>query len=360
MESVHCPVCGGEPGATVVAAGDRLGIAPPDERFTVVRCQRCGVAYTNPRPTAAEIGAYYPPGYNGDTRRSGSVARLEDAYRRRQQGEVLRWLASRRPQRGRLLDVGCGSGDLLLALSGDGWTVRGVEPDAAGAALARGRGLDVITGRFEDVELPTDFAVVVFSGVLEHVADPVAALRRARALLAPGGLLAVLHLPLLDSPQARAFGARWLALDLPRHLTHFENATFAMTAAAAGLRIVGRESYSQRHSAAQLVASAVPQLQKHRFYLAEATGASTRASGRRDDHASRAVPPDEDGSRTAAPATAAAAARTTTATTAAARLTPLAKRGLYLALTSAVRPYSKVEAAVGRSAICSFFLEAAK
>jgi SAM-dependent methyltransferase len=350
VESVHCPVCGGEPGAVVVAGGDRLGVAAPEERFTVVRCRRCDLAYTNPRPTAAEIGAYYPPGYNGDTRRSGSVARLEDAYRRRQQGEVLRWLASRRPQRGRLLDVGCGSGDLLLALSGDGWTVRGVEPDAAGAALARGRGLDVITGRFEDVELPTDFAVVVFSGVLEHVADPVAALRRARALLAPGGLLAVLHLPLLDSPQARAFGARWLALDLPRHLTHFENATFAMTAAAAGLRIVGRESYSQRHSAAQLVASAVPQLQKHRFYLAEAAGAGGRAGDRGGAQTSDSEPAGADRHRTTAGGRTAAAAH----------LAPLAKRGLYLALTSAVRPYSRVEAAVGRSAICSFFLEAAE
>ncbi|MGO8683387.1 MAG: class I SAM-dependent methyltransferase [Thermoleophilia bacterium] len=350
MESVNCPVCGGEPGAAVVAAGDRLGVASPDDRFTIVRCRRCGLAYTNPRPTAAEIGAYYPPGYNGDTRRSGSVARLEDAYRRRQQGEVLRWLASRRPQRGRLLDVGCGSGDLLLALSADGWTVGGVEPDAAGAALARGRGLDVVTGRFEDVELPADFAVIVFSGVLEHVADPVAALRRARALLAPGGLLAVLHLPLLDSPQARAFGARWLALDLPRHLTHFENATFAMTAAAAGLRIVGRESYSQRHSAAQLVASAVPRLQKHRFYLAEASSAGSRAGASGDAQTSGDAPADADRRRTTASGMTATAAR----------LTPLAKRGLYLALTSAVRPYSKVEAALGRSAICSFFLEAAE
>jgi 2-polyprenyl-3-methyl-5-hydroxy-6-metoxy-1,4-benzoquinol methylase len=297
VEDVRCPLCGGEPGSVVVAAADRLAAGsnrhhstPPcdarpdatvDERsgrndrsptsFTVVRCRACGVAFTNPRPEAGEIGAFYPKGYNGDERSSGALARLEDAYRRRQQVEVVRWLAARRPARGELLDVGCGPGDLLLALRSDGWRVRGVEPSADGAHVARARGLEVVTGTFEDVELPGPACdAIVFSAVLEHIADPVGALRRARALLAPGGLIAVLHLPLLDSPQARLFGPRWLALDLPRHLTHFERATFAATAAAAGLRIVGREPYSRRHSAAQLVASALPGLQKHRFYLEEA------------------------------------------------------------------------------------------
>jgi SAM-dependent methyltransferase len=297
VEDVRCPLCGGEPGIVVVAAADRLDAGShrrsrtptADDRpdgaaddlggrndrspalFTVVRCRACGLAFTNPRPGAGEIGAFYPTGYNGDARAVGALARLEDAYRRRQQIEVVRWLAARRPARGELLDVGCGPGDLLLALQSDGWRVRGIEPSAEGADVARARGLDVVTGTFEDAELRGPACdAIVFSAVLEHIADPVGALRRARTALAPGGLIAVLHLPLLDSPQARLFGPRWLALDLPRHLTHFERATFAATAAAAGLRIIDREPYSRRHSAAQLVASALPSLQKHRFYLEEA------------------------------------------------------------------------------------------
>jgi hypothetical protein len=120
------------------------------------------------------------------------------------------------PLRGRLLDVGCGTGDLLDA--------------------------------------------VVFSGVLEHLHDPVAAPCRARALLVPGGLVAVLFLPMLDSPEARLLGPRWMALDLPRHLTHSEQITFTEMATKAGLDVAGRETYSRRHNPAQLVGSLAPRL----------------------------------------------------------------------------------------------------
>jgi SAM-dependent methyltransferase len=267
----------------VIRAADRLAPpshatargAEPGRLYTVVRCVHCGLAFTDPRPTATAMDAFYPDAYHGVDGRSPGAA-LEAWYRRRQHREAVRWLRRRRPRRGLLLDVGCGGGDLLCALRDDGWDVRGIEPGPAGVAAACRRGLAVEPGRFD--VMPTEggsgdgrerYDVVVFSGVLEHLHDPLTALRRARGLLTPGGLVAVLHVPLFDSPEARAFGARWLALDLPRHLTHFERATVPRLAAAAGLAIESTEAYSRRHSAATLVSSLAPSLQKHRFYLDE-------------------------------------------------------------------------------------------
>jgi len=319
MESVPCPLCGGERRGRLLVAGDRLRPSDP-ARYTVVRCARCGLAYTDPRPTPDEIGRSYPPSYGG-LDRDDRLARAEAAYRRRQQGEVVCWLAALRPRRGRLLDVGCGSGDLLAALSADAWEVTGVEPATEAAALARRRhGLHVLTGRFEDAPVSGSFDVVTLAGVLEHLHDPLAALRRARSLLRPDGLVAVLFLPRLDSSEARRFGPRWLALDLPRHLTHFDDAGFARLADAAGLRIRHREPYSRRHSAAQLVGSVAPGLQKHRFYLSEAHETPTHGW--------------------------------------AGRLAPPAHRAAFLALTTAARPWCRWEAAQGRGAVCSYFLEA--
>jgi len=236
------------------------------------------------------------------------------------QGEVVRWLADRRPARGRVLDVGCGAGDLLLALRDDGWSVHGVEPSPPGAEQAREKhGLDVVTGRFEQAALPdSSFDVIVFSGVLEHVHDPLGSLRRTHELLAPGGLVAILFLPMLDSPEARLFGPRWLALDLPRHLTHFEDTTFRLMAAKARLEIVGRETYSRRHSAPQLVGSLAPGLQKHRFYRAE-----SRSS-------------DSAGVR--------------------ARVAPLAKRVAFLVATTAAKPVTRLASAAGSPSLSSYFL----
>jgi SAM-dependent methyltransferase len=318
MESVPCPLCGEERRRPLLAAGDRLR---PRERtkYTVVRCTGCGLAFTDPRPAAAEIADFYPPTYGG-LDRDDLLARVEAGIRRRQQREVVRWLAALRPARGRLLDVGCGAGDLLAALRADGWDASGVEPSPGAADLARRRhGLAVVTGRFEDVEPGGGlYEVVTLAGVLEHLHDPAGALRHARSLLRPHGLLGVLFVPRLDSPEARRFGTRWLALDLPRHLIHFDEARFVRMAAGAGLQVIHKEAYSSRHSGAQLAGSIAPSLHKHRLYMDEAEGRAGAWAG---------------------------------------LFAPAARRSAFLALTTAARPWCRREAAHGRGAVCSYFLE---
>ena len=278
METIPCVLCGSSDADPVCATGDRLRaaegrLAPaspgPAATFTLVRCRGCGLVYLDPRPTAAEIGGFYPDDYHTAHGTAGPVQRLEDAWRRRQFAEVARWLAELRPGRGRLLDIGCGSGELLEALRDDGWRVSGVEPSARSAEIARTqRGLDVQTAAFDDASLPeSSYDVVVFAAALEHLHDPVAALTRARRLLTPGGLVAVLFLPLIDAPQARLFGPRWIGLDLPRHLYQFGTHSFAAAADAAGLRVVSTKPYSRRHSPAFWTASLFPGLQKQRLNL---------------------------------------------------------------------------------------------
>ena len=285
METVPCMLCGRADADPALSAPDRLAAARgagAAATFAVVRCRGCGLAYVNPRPTSAEIGAYYPDDYHTARGAGGVAQRLEDAWRRRQFGEVAAWLAGLRPARGRLLDVGCGSGELLEALRADGWRVCGVEPSARSAEIARAqRSLDVRAATFESADLHEQtFDVVVFAAALEHFHDPLFALTRARALLAPGGLVAVLFLPRLDAPQVRLFGPRWIGLDLPRHLYHFEPRSFAETARRAGLRIVATRPYSRRHSPAFWTASLFPGLQKQRLNLMARRAPGRAAAGK--------------------------------------------------------------------------------
>lgn len=303
METVSCLLCGRTDARPLRIASDRLARgggaseddggpgrpagAPPAQafdasRFTVVRCPGCGLAYVNPRPDPSEIGRYYPDDYHTARGAGGLVQRLEDAWRRRQLAEVTGWLANVRPTRGRLLDVGCGSGELLEALRADGWQVSGVEPSARSAEIARSRrGLDVQTAAFDHAELADgSFEAVVFAAALEHFHDPLSALTRARRLLAPGGLVAVLFLPRIDAPQARLFGARWIGLDLPRHLYHFTPGAFVQAARRAGLRVTASEPYSRRHSAAFWTASLLPGLQKQRLNLTARAAPGRAAAGK--------------------------------------------------------------------------------
>src|SRR5437870_9217779 len=96
------------------------------------------------------------------------------------------------PGHARLLELGCGTGNVLAALSEFGEAV-GMETHPELIAAARAAGLDVRTGRLpEDLGVAPGWAeVVLLLDVIEHVDDDGAALAAARRAVAAGGLLVV-------------------------------------------------------------------------------------------------------------------------------------------------------------------------
>ena len=150
----------------------------------------------------------------------GSIERLISRAIRWLQGRIalrtdpLSALRDRRPGRG--LDVGCGRGDLAALLIGRGWTMTGVEPSPAACAAAAGRGVDARCGTLTTVPLEAGaYDAVVFQHSLEHIIDPVGALRTVAAALAPGGLV-LITVPNFGGWQARRFGGFWFHLDQSR------------------------------------------------------------------------------------------------------------------------------------------------
>ena len=112
-----------------------------------------------------------------------------------------------------VLDVGCATGTLGGALRAEGFRVTGVEPLDAAAAMARGRLDDVFVGMADDFltqRADQRFDAIVFADVLEHMPDPGAALRRAAAHLAAGGVI-VASVPNVTHASVRAMllEGRW-------------------------------------------------------------------------------------------------------------------------------------------------------
>jgi methionine biosynthesis protein MetW len=98
------------------------------------------------------------------------------------------------PRGARVLDVGCGTGALSVVLRDvSGAEVTGIEPDAARAALARERGLDVITGVLTGELHRTlgTFDAVIYADVLEHLPDPLSELKTAAPFVKPNGVVIV-------------------------------------------------------------------------------------------------------------------------------------------------------------------------
>jgi SAM-dependent methyltransferase len=246
---VPCALCAGRRFSVVHrACPDSRGRHPG--RFDVVRCADCGLVQTNPRPDPDAIGAYYAADYGPHARPAdagppGLALRLARSllhlpYRLRY-GPVDPRPAL--PRAGaRVLDIGCGSGRDLAELAVRGWEVWGIEPSPQAAEAARqhlGVGAERIhVGRAEEARFePASFDLVTAWHVLEHLHDPAAVLRGARAWLRPGGTLQ-LAVPDVESLESRLFGRRWFGLDLPRHLYHFAPATLGALLERSGFRVL--------------------------------------------------------------------------------------------------------------------------
>ncbi len=293
-----CPLCASR--ARTLLHGeqvDRVFFTAPGP-WQLWRCDACGAGYLDPRPTPAAIGRAYrtyfthdqalPPTPSGE--RLGLLARLKRAalndylqaafgYRLRPAlpfgrlafalradkalaaAEMVRHLPAPR-QGDRLLDIGCGNGGfLLMARDRLGFEVEGTELDTVAAARAVGNGIKIRHAPLPGMGLPDQsYTHITLSHVLEHVHDPLAALREIHAALVPGGRV-WLQVPNLDGASHTRFGADCRLLEPPRHLVMFTPATLRAALQTAGfveIRRVPVENPAPAHFAASwLIASRI-------------------------------------------------------------------------------------------------------
>jgi SAM-dependent methyltransferase len=215
-ESPPCDLCGSSEVIPWRTTRDWITGQPGTFRF--VRCGACGLLFLSPRPDRTSIARFYPDlNYHAFREPGGLKGQVVRRLRRREARTVLRG----GPEGARVLEVGCGTGDLLVALRDRGAQVQGIEPNAAAAQVAIGRGLAVQVGTLESVPLqPEKFDVILMRYALEHVHSPRQALRTIYTALRSGGRC-ILWVPNVESWDAALFGTVWRGLDAPRHLYLF-------------------------------------------------------------------------------------------------------------------------------------------
>lgn len=251
VTAVHCPGCGteAETPAVLLRGHDRLTGAPGE--FSVVGCASCGLAFTQPRLRPEDFATYYPQSYSAYEPNTSARRSLGERLGDLQRQAVVRFGPYREVWRrgpGRILDVGCGVGDLAALFARHGWSAAGIEPSAQAAEHARAAGVEAVTGTLADAPWPEgEFDAITFNHSLEHIDDPAEAVAQAARLLKPGGLLAI-AVPNFGSWQRRRFGSAWFQLDLPRHLQHFDRGSLSALVEAAGLRVVDVGAATMRPS----------------------------------------------------------------------------------------------------------------
>jgi SAM-dependent methyltransferase len=230
--------------------------------YTVFRCGRCDFGSLLPRPSHEELDRFY-----GDHYFSRYAGESEEKF----QGQTdstpdhptpldgvrvhLAWRLDRGryldasalsdvvgPSPARICDIGCGNGELLVALKALGHHVVGVELDENARRRTAAKGIDVFPGSAE--ALPDEvkgqpFDAVSMTHVLEHCLDPLHALRNATSLLRPGGFLAV-EVPNNNAIPAHRSGPAWFYCDAGRHLNFFTARSLAQAVESVGPEIVER------------------------------------------------------------------------------------------------------------------------
>lgn len=264
------------------------------ERFRYFQCGRCGCLQMAEFP--ADVSGHYPADYYAHRREERAARGLRSAFRAVRNryaitgrgllgraldrllpypgGPVRRWLArggAAGPD-SRILDVGCGSGELIRDMAAAGYrNVLGADPYVE-ADLRFPDGVRVLKRSVHEVE--GEFDLVMFHHALEHIPDQVGTLRAAARLLAPGGTCLV-RIPVASSFAWEHYRGDWVQIDAPRHFFLHSVESLRRVAEAAGLALAAVEHDSTE---LQFVGS---ELYRRDVPLAEGEAAFSRGEVRR-------------------------------------------------------------------------------
>lgn len=240
MEYINCILCNKDNTETILTVKD-FRYKTSDETFTIVRCRKCKLVYLNPRPSKDTISKYYPDNYR--TRKMLKTELIESkikTFRTKRKALFFKhpWYLEF-PAGTNVIDIGCGSGELLLRLKELSCNAYGIDiDDTTSKFLREVMSLNVTTWDIDDgIPFPDDFFdVIIMRHSLEHIYNPVHVLHEIRRALKPDGLL-LIGVPNIDSFVSKITGIYWGDLDVPRHLFHFSPSTISTLLNEAGFSI---------------------------------------------------------------------------------------------------------------------------
>lgn len=232
----NCPLCKSEHFLNHLVVKDH---AHTQESFTICNCKRCELWFTNPRPTLSKISKYYnTESYISHKNKSNTLINFVYKHVRKLTiRKKLNWLKERNKVTGRLLDFGCGTGHFLYAAKQKGWTVTGVEPNIEARTIATNEHLLPIYENIDTVKKEKKYDAITLFHVLEHVHDLKGTIKTLLELLKKRGTIYI-AVPNRDSPDYHHYREQWAALDVPRHLYHFNKRSMQFLADKYSLKII--------------------------------------------------------------------------------------------------------------------------
>ena len=191
------------------------------ETFTVMTCASCNFTFTNPRPKGSELEKYYlSEHYISHTNANKTL--FDKIYQIVRKISIKRKykLVSSYEEKGKILDIGCGTGDFLNMCKKNHWSTKGIEPSKkARKQCVDNYNLDVSASvSLEKVQ--EKFDIITMWHVLEHVDDLNETIINLKRLLSKNGKI-IIAVPNINSYDCSFYKKYWAGYDLPIHLYHF-------------------------------------------------------------------------------------------------------------------------------------------
>ena len=192
----------------------------------IVKCDNCGLLFLNPRPKKEYISELYSRYYSSDYykedlhkenifRQTFFLRQLWHWYNGQYLSEVIK------KSKGNVLDIGCGTGKLLVELAKKGCVCYGIDINAECVDACKQKGFNVICGDIEQVDLKENFLdTVIMWHSIEHIYSPKKVFEKVNHFLKKGGTF------FITSPNASSYLAYllreyWYPWQIPFHLYHF-------------------------------------------------------------------------------------------------------------------------------------------
>jgi len=235
LEKVACPVCESSE-SQVVAVVDRQGLD-----VDTVACLQCPTLYSRNRLTEESLSVFYRDFYRNlyggldspdndwfdqQTKNGRRIFTLLDDNKLLPNSDTSL----------RVLEIGTGAGGALVPFKEAGHSVLGIDFDEKFLDFGRSKGLSLQRGGIQDLDGLKTFDVVLLKDVLEHLPDPLQALRMIRESLSEKGI-AYIQVPGLQALGPLGYRYDFLRYLQVAHICHYTIESLAYLCEKAGLKV---------------------------------------------------------------------------------------------------------------------------
>ena len=189
VDKMDCEVCDSKQHSVLLHS-----VRGPDEQavdLPVLGCQECGHIFQQYRFEQSFYNAYYDKFYRLNLFGNSEPERAFFLDQVRRGEHLYRYLKELLPAAGKLLDVGCSAGGLMIPFAKQGWSVRGNDQDRAYVEYGKKIGLQIDLVGAEHMSPNGDYNLIIINGSLEHVHDVNQVMQLCRQASADDGLLLI-------------------------------------------------------------------------------------------------------------------------------------------------------------------------